>query len=314
MKAIVIEGGKGPAEALKLGERLTMEAVAGLQPGAGRRRGVRADIIQRLGYYPPPPGPRRPWVWKSPARWSKPRAAGKSVTGSAPCSAAAATRSSPPGDARHALPIPRGLSAVEAAGCRKRFSRLRQRVRGRRLEAGETLMVHGATSGIGVAAVQMGKAAGVKVIATARGNDKAAQALPLGADVAIDASTEDFAMSQRRPAASTWCSTSSGALLRREHGRAENRRADRLHRLPGRRDRGTADRRGDAEARDDHRLNSASAERRRKGAARRRGRARGLAVDRARRCGRSSTRPFRSPRPRKAHALLEKREHWERWC
>jgi NADPH:quinone reductase-like Zn-dependent oxidoreductase len=60
------------------------------------------------------------------------------------------------------------------------------------LKAGETLLLHGATSGIGVAAIQMAKAAGAKVIATARGRAKADQALALGADVAVDASAEDF--------------------------------------------------------------------------------------------------------------------------
>jgi NADPH2:quinone reductase len=60
------------------------------------------------------------------------------------------------------------------------------------LKGGETLLLHGATSGIGVTAIQMAKAAGAKVIATARGADKAAQALKLGADVAIDASAQDF--------------------------------------------------------------------------------------------------------------------------
>jgi len=52
--------------------------------------------------------------------------------------------------------------------------------------------VHGATSGIGVAAIQMAKAAGARVIATGRGADKAAQALELGADVAVDTSADDF--------------------------------------------------------------------------------------------------------------------------
>jgi NADPH:quinone reductase-like Zn-dependent oxidoreductase len=53
-------------------------------------------------------------------------------------------------------------------------------------------MVHGATSGIGTTAIQMAKAYGAKVIATARGADKAAAARRLGADVAVDARTEDF--------------------------------------------------------------------------------------------------------------------------
>jgi NADPH2:quinone reductase len=60
------------------------------------------------------------------------------------------------------------------------------------LKAGETLLVHGATSGIGVTAIQMAKAAGARVITTGRGADKAAEALRLGADIAIDSSQTDF--------------------------------------------------------------------------------------------------------------------------
>ncbi len=52
------------------------------------------------------------------------------------------------------------------------------------LRAGETLLVHGANSGIGVTAIQMAKAAGARVIATARGEAKTAQARRLGADLA----------------------------------------------------------------------------------------------------------------------------------
>jgi NADPH:quinone reductase-like Zn-dependent oxidoreductase len=54
-------------------------------------------------------------------------------------------------------------------------------------------MVHGGTSGIGVTAIQMAKAAGAKVISTGRGADKAAQALAIGADIAVDTTTQDFA-------------------------------------------------------------------------------------------------------------------------
>jgi len=60
------------------------------------------------------------------------------------------------------------------------------------LKPGETFMVHGATSGIGVAAIQMAKAMGARVIATARGSAKADEARRLGADVAVDASAQDF--------------------------------------------------------------------------------------------------------------------------
>jgi NADPH:quinone reductase-like Zn-dependent oxidoreductase len=65
------------------------------------------------------------------------------------------------------------------------------------LKAGETLLLHGATSGIGVTAIQMAKAAGARVIATGRGADKAKAALDLGADRAIDSTAEDFVAAVR---------------------------------------------------------------------------------------------------------------------
>jgi NADPH:quinone reductase-like Zn-dependent oxidoreductase len=61
-----------------------------------------------------------------------------------------------------------------------------------RLEAGQALLVHGANSGIGVTAIQLAKAAGARVIATARSADKAARARDLGADLAIDAAAGDW--------------------------------------------------------------------------------------------------------------------------
>ncbi|HET6972117.1 MAG TPA: NAD(P)H-quinone oxidoreductase, partial [Phenylobacterium sp.] len=102
-------------------------------------------------------------------------------------------------DARHALPIPDGLSFAEAAGLPETVFTVYANVfEHGSLKAGETLMAHGATSGIGVTAIQMGKAAGAKVIATARGADKAAKALALGADVAVDATAQDFAEVAKR--------------------------------------------------------------------------------------------------------------------
>src|SRR6185312_9383819 len=89
-------------------------------------------------------------------------------------------------DARHALPIPGGLDFVQAAGLPETVFTVYANVfEHGALKARETFMVHGATSGIGVTAIQMAKAAGAKVIATARGADKAAEARALGADVAI---------------------------------------------------------------------------------------------------------------------------------
>src|SRR5690606_40556890 len=64
------------------------------------------------------------------------------------------------------------------------------------LKAGETLLIHGATSGIGVTAIQMAKAAGATVIATSRGPEKAAAARALGADISLDARSDDLARSE----------------------------------------------------------------------------------------------------------------------
>jgi NADPH2:quinone reductase len=102
-------------------------------------------------------------------------------------------------DARHALPLPGGLSFEEAAGLPETVFTVYANVfEHGALKAGETLLLHGATSGIGVTAIQMAKAAGAKVIATGRGADKAKAALALGADVAVDVTAEDFAEVAKR--------------------------------------------------------------------------------------------------------------------
>ena len=81
-----------------------------------------------------------------------------------------------------------------------------------RLQAGETLLVHGANSGIGVTAIQMAKAAGARVIATARGAVKAAQARGSAPEIAIDTTAGDWAQPSRQPAAPTSCSTWSARI------------------------------------------------------------------------------------------------------
>ena len=194
MKAIVIEGGKGPPEALKLGEVETSK------PGLGQilirveAAGVnRPDVIQRLGFYPPPPG--APPTLGLEVAGEVVEAAGRWKVGDRVCAllGGGGYAEYAACDARHALPIPKGLSMTEAAGLPETVFTVYANVfEGGALKAGETLLVHGATSGIGVTAIQLGKAAGAKVIATSRGRDKAEQALKLGADVSIDASSEDF--------------------------------------------------------------------------------------------------------------------------
>jgi NADPH:quinone reductase-like Zn-dependent oxidoreductase len=92
-------------------------------------------------------------------------------------------------DERHTLPVPKGLDFVHAAALPETVFTVWSNVFERgHLQRGETLLVHGANSGIGVTAIQLAKAAGARVMATARGSGKATQARELGADVAIDAS------------------------------------------------------------------------------------------------------------------------------
>jgi NADPH2:quinone reductase len=96
-------------------------------------------------------------------------------------------------DARHALPVPDSLDFVQAAALPETvFTVFTNVFESGGLKAGETLLIHGATSGIGVMAIQMAKAAGARVIATSRGAAKAEAALALGADVSLDATTADL--------------------------------------------------------------------------------------------------------------------------
>ncbi len=200
MRIIEITGGSGPAEALVLAER--PDPVAG--PGEVRIRvhaaGVnRPDIVQRLGRYPAPPGASDilglevsgevdqvgPAVEGQTSRW----AVGDRVCallGGGGYSEYAVV------DARHALPIPEGLDFVQAAALPETiFTVFTNVFEAGGLKAGETLLIHGATSGIGVTAIQMAKAAGARVIATSRGPEKTAAALALGADISLDALADD---------------------------------------------------------------------------------------------------------------------------
>ncbi|MBL8556832.1 MAG: NAD(P)H-quinone oxidoreductase [Phenylobacterium sp.] len=195
MMAIAVEGGKGPASALKPVQ------VPIPRPGDGqiliqvKAAGVnRPDLLQRMGGYPPPPG--APDTMGLEVAGVVARAAGRWKVGDRVCALLGGGGYAEYAvvDARHALPIPDGMSFEEAAGLPETvFTVFANVFEHGALKAGETLMIHGATSGIGVTAIQMGKAAGAKVIATGRGADKAAAALALGADVAVDVTTQDFA-------------------------------------------------------------------------------------------------------------------------
>jgi len=91
------------------------------------------------------------------------------------------------------LPSPAGLSDIEAASLPETFFTVWSNVFDRgRLQAGETLLVQGGSSGIGVTAIQLAKAMGARVIVTAGSDEKVAACLALGADVGINYKTQDF--------------------------------------------------------------------------------------------------------------------------
>ena len=91
------------------------------------------------------------------------------------------------------LPVPTGLSLIEAAALPETFFTVWSNVFDRgKLKAGENFLIHGGTPGIGVAAIQMAKANGATVFATAGSDDKCQACIDLGADFAINYKTADF--------------------------------------------------------------------------------------------------------------------------
>jgi NADPH2:quinone reductase len=97
------------------------------------------------------------------------------------------------------LPVPKGLTDTEAASLPETFFTVWSNVFDRgRLQAGETLLIQGGTSGIGVTAIQMAKAAGATVIVTAGSDEKCQACLALGADHAINYKTTDFVAEAKR--------------------------------------------------------------------------------------------------------------------
>jgi NADPH2:quinone reductase len=93
----------------------------------------------------------------------------------------------------HCLPVPASLTMIEAAAVPETFFTVWHNVFERGgLKSGETLLVHGGSSGIGTTAIQLAKAFGAKVIVTAGSQDKCDACVKLGADRAINYKTEDF--------------------------------------------------------------------------------------------------------------------------
>jgi NADPH2:quinone reductase len=180
------------------------------QPGelliAVQASGVnRPDVLQRKGLYPMPPG-----VSDLPGL----EIAGTVQAGAAADLAAAGLKIGDPvcalvagggyaeacvAPAGQCLPLPRGLSMVEAASLPETFFTVWQNVfEIAKLQPGETLLVQGGSSGIGVTATLLAKALGSTVIVTAGSDDKCAACVAIGADHAINYRTQDFVAEARR--------------------------------------------------------------------------------------------------------------------
>ncbi len=172
------------------GEVLIKVAAAGVN---------RPDVLQRKGHYPVPPGASDlPGLEVAGVIVSGDAAAMKAAAlalGDRVCALVAgggyAQLCTAP--VAQCLPSPKGLSDIEAASLPETFFTVWSNVFDRaRLQPGETLLIQGGTSGIGVTAIQMAKAAGATVIATAGSDEKCKACIELGADHAINYRAQDF--------------------------------------------------------------------------------------------------------------------------
>ncbi len=191
----------GAPDVLRLGERARPQAGPGELLIRVTASGVnRPDVLQRTGNYPVPPGasdiPGLEVAGVVEAGDAAAMAQAGLAVGDRVCALVAGG-----GYAEYCvapvvqcLPVPAGWTDVEAAGLPETFYTVWSNVFDRaRLQPGETLLVQGGTSGIGVTAIQLAKAFGAQVIATAGSDEKCAACLDLGADHAVNYRTQDFA-------------------------------------------------------------------------------------------------------------------------
>ncbi len=183
----VLRIGERPVPQPKQGEVLVKVAAAGVN---------RPDTMQRAGNYPVPPGASDipglelagsiAALGEGVARWRVGDAVTALVQGGGYAEYCAAP-------APQCLPIPKGMTPVEAASLPETFFTVWSNVFDRAgLKPGESFLVQGGSSGIGVAAIQIVKAFDHKVLATAGSAEKCEACVKLGADRAIDYKTEDF--------------------------------------------------------------------------------------------------------------------------
>ena len=159
----------------------------------------RPDVLQRTGNYPVPPGasdlPGLEVAGTIVAGDTKALAEAGLAVGDRVCALVAGGGYAElcVAPVAQCLPVPEGWSDTEAASLPETFFTVWSNVFERgRLQKGETLLVQGGTSGIGVTAIQLAKALGATVIATAGSDEKCAACLKLGADHAINYRTADF--------------------------------------------------------------------------------------------------------------------------
>lgn len=196
MRQIVFEGAGGP-EVIRLAEADTPRAGAGKVLVEVAAFGInRPDCIQRQGLYPPPPGESAVPGLEIAGRIVE---LGEGVAGLKVGDEICALVGSGGyaeyalADAALCLPRPKPLSMIEAAGVPETYFTVFDNVFTRgALKAGETLLVHGGSSGIGSTAIQLAKKFGATVIATAGSPDKCAFCRTIGADHAIDYRAQDF--------------------------------------------------------------------------------------------------------------------------
>lgn len=185
--AEILRAANGPLPILKDGEVLLEVHYAGVN---------RPDVLQRSGSYPPPPnaspllGLEAAGVVVAKADDVSGLAVGDRVCALTPGGAYAEYCAV---SASHCLPVPAGLSLLEAAALPENYftvwTNLFERAH---LGSGETLLVHGGSSGIGLTAIQLAKEFGARVITTVGSQEKAAFCRKAGADFAINYRQQDF--------------------------------------------------------------------------------------------------------------------------
>jgi NADPH:quinone reductase len=194
---VIEHGAGGPPICMKLGEAsipvpsadevLIKVAYAGVN---------RPDCLQRSGNYPPPPG-ASPFMGLEAAgtvvgignavtQWKLGDEVCALTNGGAYAEYVCAAEG-------QVLPIPKGLSLLQAAALPENYFTVYTNVMDRgRLQPGETILIHGGSSGIGLTAIQMAKVFGARVICTVGSPDKQAACVKAGADLAINYREQDF--------------------------------------------------------------------------------------------------------------------------